>query len=314
MKRLKQHLPLLIVFFLSLGVRLVYNLVVAQGLVARDDSAIYNQIAYALAYNHCYCQFPGIPSISRPPLWPLILSIFYHFTPQPPFQQANSSAAVFDGRLLYCFIGSGTCVLVYLMARDLFGKRIGLITGCFAAIYPGLFIYDGWVYAESLYTFLVTLFTYSLFRLQRTNHLGWAISGGVALGLANLARPNGPVLFGMLAIWAIGVVLAKGLPLRAIAEGVLVTGLVAAAITRSPAHSSWSHSAAAMSFSAPIMTTPPGAQPACGLPRVTSHLAPTCPLSFCWDTTPGDIQRRTTSSPPITPCIGWRPTPAIRSG
>ena len=96
MKRLLHYVPLIAVFGLALGVRLVYNLVVAKGLVAKDDSALYNQLAYALAYNHCFCQYPGVASISRPPLWPLILSIFYHFTPQPPFQQVNASAAVID--------------------------------------------------------------------------------------------------------------------------------------------------------------------------------------------------------------------------
>ncbi|HEV2580506.1 MAG TPA: glycosyltransferase family 39 protein, partial [Ktedonobacteraceae bacterium] len=230
MKQLKQHLPLLVVFFLALGVNLVYNLVVANGYVASSDAAWYNQIAYTVAYHGCYCQYPGVQSISRPPLWPLILAIFYHLAPPVSFQQADASIAVFYSRLFYSVLGSFTCVLVYLLARDLFGKRIGLITGCVAAFYPGIFIYDGWVYTESLYTFLVTAFTYSLYRLQRTGKLRWAAWSGVALGLANLARPNGPVLLGMLIIWAVGLILAKGVPWQTILKGVLLSGLVAAAI------------------------------------------------------------------------------------
>ncbi len=227
MKQLKQHLPLLLVFFLALGVNLVYNLVVANGYVASYDAAWYNQIAYTVAYHGCYCQYPGVQSISRQPLWPLILAIFYHLAPPMNFQQADASIVVFYGRLFYAFLGSFTCVLVYLLARDLFGKRVGLITGCVAAIYPGIFIYDGWLYTETLYTFLVTVFTYSLYRLQRTGKLRWAIWSGVALGLANLARPNGPVLFGMLIIWAITVTLAKGISWRVVARGFLITGLAA---------------------------------------------------------------------------------------
>jgi 4-amino-4-deoxy-L-arabinose transferase-like glycosyltransferase len=230
MTRLKQVLPLLIVFSLALLVRLVYNLDVANGYVAQDDAAWYNQLAYAIAYQHCFCQYPGVASISRPPLWPFMLSIFYQIGPRPAFQQVNASIEVFYGRMLLCFIGSLTCVLVYLLARDLFGKRVGLITGCMAAIYPGLFIYDGWVYTESLYIFLVTAFTYSLYKLQRTGKMRWAMWSGIALGLANLARPNGEVLFGMLAIWATGIILAKGLPWRTLVKGGLAVCLVTTAI------------------------------------------------------------------------------------
>ena len=41
-------------------------------------------------------------------------------------------------------------VAVYLFANDMFGKRIALITGAIASIYPGLFIYDGWLYSDIL--------------------------------------------------------------------------------------------------------------------------------------------------------------------
>jgi hypothetical protein len=58
----------------------------------------------------------------------------------------------------------------------------------------------------------------------------WVISSGVSLGLANLARPNGPVLFGMLAIWAIGIILARELPWQTVVKGALGTLLLAAVI------------------------------------------------------------------------------------
>ena len=41
-------------------------------------------------------------------------------------------------------------VAVYLFANDMFGKRIALITGAIASIYPGLFIYDGLLYSDIL--------------------------------------------------------------------------------------------------------------------------------------------------------------------
>jgi len=211
MTRFQKYFPLISIYFLALLVRLIYNLTSARNYIAKNDALLYNHIAYNIVYQHCFCIYPNHPAIGRPPLWPFILSIFYRFTPWPSLQLIDSGVQVFYGRLLNCFIGSFTCVLVYLLARDLFGKRIALISGIIAALYAGLFIYDGWIYSESLYTFLLTAFIYSLYRLQRTAQRRWIILSGLFLGLANLTRPNGPILFGMLFLWAIGVVLAKEL-------------------------------------------------------------------------------------------------------
>ena len=168
MKRLRISLPVISVFALALLIRLLYNLTVASQYYTKYDAALYNRIAYNIVYHHCYCLYLNQPALNRPPLWPFILSIFYLLPPQPDPQLLDMAQQIFYGRLLYCFIGSFTCVLVYFLAKEMFGTRIALITGVIAAVYPGLFIYDGWLYTESLYTFLLTAFIYSLYRLQRT--------------------------------------------------------------------------------------------------------------------------------------------------
>jgi 4-amino-4-deoxy-L-arabinose transferase-like glycosyltransferase len=230
MKHFQKYFPPLGIFFLALLVRLIYNLTSASNYIAKDDASLYNHIAYNIVYQHCFCIFPNHPEISRAPLWPLLLSIFYRFTPRPSLQLMNSGVQVFYGRLLYCFIGSFTCVLVYLLARDLFGKRIALISGIIAALYAGLFIYDGWIYSESLYTFLLTAFIYSLYRLQRTAQRRWIILSGLFLGMANLTRPNGPILFGMLFLWAIGIVLAKVLSWQTVVKSILAITCIATVV------------------------------------------------------------------------------------
>lgn len=227
MKRLHTSLPVISIFVLALLIRLLYNLTVARHYFAKYDAALYNHIAYNIVYHHCFCFYPNQPALSRPPLWPFILSIFYLLPPQPDPQLLDTGAQVFYGRLLYCFIGSFTCVLVYLLARELFGTRIAFISGMIAAVYPGLFIYDGWLYAETLYTFLLTALIYSLYRLQRTAQRRWIIVSGLLLGLATLARPNGPLLFGMLFLWAIAIILAKVLPWQTVVKSVLVITCIA---------------------------------------------------------------------------------------
>lgn len=243
---IREYLPLLAVFFLALLVRIVYNETAVRGYVPLYDANIYNLIARHLLEAHCYCIYLNHSTVSRAPLWPFLIAVIYFFVGE------HNAAA----RLFFCFLGSGTCVLVYLFAKDLFGKRIALISGVIAAIYTGLFIWDGWLYAESLYTFCLTVFTYSIYRLQRStlpapaepiatarhpfptvllrlrHQLGrqrWIIFGGVFLALAGLTRPNGVGLFGLLFLWVLLVILAKIMPWRTVVKaglGIALLGLL----------------------------------------------------------------------------------------
>jgi 4-amino-4-deoxy-L-arabinose transferase-like glycosyltransferase len=230
LKRLRACLPIISVFILAMLIRLLYNLTVARRYFAQYDAAVYNHIAYNIAYHHCFCLYPSQPALSRPPLWPFILSVFYLLSPQGNPQLVDAGQQVFYGRLLYSFIGSLTCILIYLLARKLFGTRIALISGMFAAVYPGLFIYDGWLYTESLYTFLLTAVIYSLYRLQRTPQRKWTILSGLFLGLATLTRPNGPILFGMLFLWSIAVIMSKVSPWQTVVKSTMAIACIAAAL------------------------------------------------------------------------------------
>jgi 4-amino-4-deoxy-L-arabinose transferase-like glycosyltransferase len=240
-KRQKSFAPVIVVFCLALLVRLIYNLTVAQGYTAIYDASLYDILGHNLVNFHCYCLYPPLPNVSRPPLWPFILAGIDLFAGKNEFYL----------RLFYCFLGSGTCVLVYLFARNLFGSRIALITGIIAAIYTGLFIWDGWLYTESLYDFCLTAFAYSLFRLQVSapqqmsmrngsentssafqsarqwkDRWRWVIACGILLGLLSLTRPNGPILLGPLFLWALIMAYIKILPLRIAMQNALIIGCI----------------------------------------------------------------------------------------
>jgi 4-amino-4-deoxy-L-arabinose transferase-like glycosyltransferase len=240
MKNLRTYLPIISIFGFALLIRIVYNLTVARNYIPEFDGYLYNNLAEHLVTDHCFCYFPHHPITSRAPLWPFIMSVIYFITGPKNFY----------ARLFFCFLGSATCVLVYLFAKDIFGKRIALITGAIASIYPWLFIYDGWLYSESLYTFLMVAFTYSLYRLQRVAQWQWAISdnifliillywlqrasrrrwmilSGVLLGLASLARPNGQFLFVLLFAWALIMLLAKMASWQTIIKSTLIITCIA---------------------------------------------------------------------------------------
>lgn len=224
------------IVLLAFVVRLVYNLTAAWQYKPIYDAALYDFIARHILERHCYCIYGTHVSVSRAPLWPWIMTAVYSI-----FGEQN-----FFARLFLCLLGSATCLLVYRFAGDLFGKRAAIIAGVIAAVYTGLFLYDGWLYTESLYTFCLTAFTYTLYRFTndtspvsadkdggltrkwRVVHgYRWAIVCGLSIAAASLTRPNGVVLIGLLALWAGIIVAAKIKPWRAVLKSALLSTVIA---------------------------------------------------------------------------------------
>ncbi len=229
MKYLYRALPAIGIFCLALLIRVVYNLTVGKHYRVAYDASYYYKLALAIGNRGCYCTGQH-EETTRAPLWPFLMSIVFSL-----FDTTHSIYA----RLFLSVLDSGTCLFVFFLARDIFGKRVAWITGVLAAIYPGLFIYDGWLYAEAVYTFFLAAFAYSLYRFQRNlqepstiplsrkHKLGrilWPMAAGLSLTLAAYDRPNGPLLLGMVVLWAIIVVWAKLVPWRATVQGVLIIG------------------------------------------------------------------------------------------
>lgn len=207
-----KYIPVLSIFCIALLVRIIYNATVAHGYIPEFDANYYNTIALNLNSEHCFCLIPYVQETGRAPLWPFIMAIIYAVT-------GPSNAY---SRLFLCFLGSGTCVLTYLFARDIFNKRIALVVGIIAAVYPGLFIYDGWLYTESVYTFFTMGFAYSLFQLQRNSQMRWMITCGICLACASLTRPNGISLLALVLIWAVFMLRSRTLSWRTLVQGGLV--------------------------------------------------------------------------------------------
>lgn len=231
------------VFCLALGVRVVYNLTAAAPYKPIYDAALYDFIARNLINRRCYCLFGNHLTVSRAPLWPWIMSLIYSVTGQHDIY----------ARLFYCVLGAGTCVIVSRFARDLFGERAGILAGIIAATYTGLFLYDGWLYTESLYTFCVTGVTYTLYRLQsaRPNDGGtvagaahasrwsvwrtvvrhrWAVLSGLLIGAATLTRPNGIALLGVVGVWAAILIWVRRRPWREMLRESVLIAVIALAL------------------------------------------------------------------------------------
>ncbi len=223
------------IFGIALLVRIIYNKTTAHNYASIFDAGIYDAIASNIINKHCYCIYHSYQTVSRAPLWPLIITGIYTLT-----GAYNSHV-----RLFYCFLGSGTCLFVYFFAKNLFGKYVALIVGILAAVYTGLFIYDGWLYTESLYTFCLTGFTYSLFQLQQRYQTNvyeknerkpinwymlveqrWVLFCGLFLAAMVLTRPNGVSLIGVLVLWSIALIVSKVKPWKTVTRDAIVCILI----------------------------------------------------------------------------------------
>lgn len=213
MKRLRSLLPPIGIFALALLVRVVYNLTAARNYYPLHDSLAYQTLAFNLLDEHCYCLIQGV-TVNRAPLWPFIIAGL----------SLVSRANIID-RLFLCVADAGTCVLIYYLARDLFGKRVGLVAGLVACVYPALYIYTGWMYTESLFTFLQAAICYCVLRIQRSHGRSrrlWILCG-VLLGLISLTRPNGVLAIGLVVVWTLILVWRQKLPREALLNVVLAT-------------------------------------------------------------------------------------------
>jgi 4-amino-4-deoxy-L-arabinose transferase-like glycosyltransferase len=209
-------LPAISVFLLALLVRFVYNETVTIGYYPLHDSLTYQTIALNMLHEHCYCFLPHLSTVDRAPLWPGVIAVIYGLVGERDHLV----------RFFLCVVGSGTCLLVYFFAKDLFGSRVGLLAGLAAAVYPFLYIYDGWLYSESLYIFLLFAFCYALFRLQRTPRWPLMLISGVLLGLLSLTRPNGIAILGLFVVWVLVLAWARVLAWRKAFQSMVVITLV----------------------------------------------------------------------------------------
>jgi len=211
--RWRSVIPAASIFLLAWLVRLVFNLTVARDYTPTADAANFVVIAQNLLHSGCFCLHPPAPTIDRAPVWPATIAAIYGV-----FGASNLYVRIF-----LCFIGAGTCVLIYLFAAEIFNPRIGLLAGMLAAVYPQLYVYDDWLYADSLFVFLTMAFAYSLLRLQHTGKIRWMIWSGVFLGLVALERPNGIATLALLIAWVVIIGISRTIPSkRAFTEGIVV--------------------------------------------------------------------------------------------
>jgi len=159
---------LLVMFILAFVVRFSYAWL---GQWWAGDSTHYLAIARNIAFHHSFSLTTGIPTASRPPLYPFLIAALWW----------TDSAPITAVVMVQIMCGAATAVLVYLIARDRFSFRIALLAGLGVAFGPMTVRYTAVILTEPVFTFLIAL---GFFLWGRNR----GIAAGLSFGLAALTR------------------------------------------------------------------------------------------------------------------------------
>lgn len=163
-----------VIFVVALLIRLAYVIFFAQLEGPGLDTWGYDRLAKSLVFGEGYPQ-----EVRWPPLFPIFLAGIY----------ALFGPSFFFVKIIQAAIGSFTCLLIFLIGKESFDEKIGLLSGLLAVFYPGFISYTGLVLTETLTAFLVATSIYLLIKaIAHKNKWRWYIFAGLILGLANLCR------------------------------------------------------------------------------------------------------------------------------
>lgn len=163
-----------------------------------------------------------MPAAEHPPLYLLWLSIPSAVHVTGPFAHMIWSA----------LLGTATIVVVGLLGREVASERAGLIAAVLAALYPNIWVADGFLLSETISIFTVTLTVLLAYRYAREPRTGRALALGAAAALAALSRAELILLFA-------AVVLPIILRVRSDAPRLRVRRLAAAALAPTVLIGSW---------------------------------------------------------------------------
>ncbi|KPJ50548.1 hypothetical protein AMJ40_02490, partial [candidate division TA06 bacterium DG_26] len=127
----------------------------------------------------------------RAPLYPYFLAAIYRVF----------GHGYYLPRLIQLIAGSISCLLVYLIAKEVFNRRIGVIASLIAAFYGPFIYFEGELLIAGLMTFLLLAFAFVFLRTcGHPTRKGLFVSG-LLLGLSTIARPNALILIPFVLIW-----------------------------------------------------------------------------------------------------------------
>ena len=149
------------------------------------DTDGFGRIAQNLIQGHGYVfEKGGATVFIRPPIYPLLLSLVYFL-----------SGGVYQTVILlvHSILGALTCIMVYLVGKEVYNRKIGFYCGIVTCLHPLLVWYTGRIFVGTLLTLLLAIMTFCLVKNFKRLHLKYALTVGLLLGVLNLTK--GVLLF-----------------------------------------------------------------------------------------------------------------------
>jgi 4-amino-4-deoxy-L-arabinose transferase-like glycosyltransferase len=162
-----------------------------------NDAFEYDYYARSIAAGEGYPQtgylLQGGPTAIRGPGYPYLLGGTY----------ALSGDSLAVGRLLGAALGALSVLLLYLIAKRVWGRRVGLLAAALAAVFPPLVLLSRDLVSETLFIPLELGAVLCVLNFRRSGGaLRWAAAAGALCGLAALTRNTGLALILPIALGA----------------------------------------------------------------------------------------------------------------
>jgi 4-amino-4-deoxy-L-arabinose transferase-like glycosyltransferase len=234
---------------LVLGAILVVALVARLAAIAADDDYVpandafdYHRHAQSIAAGEGYPEallgVIGGPTAFRPPGYPFFLAGVYELAGGDARAPSINPPTAADlprlesrwtaGRVANAVLGTVAVLLIFLIARRIWDREVGLVAAAIAAIYPPLIFLSTELLTEPLFIALELGAVLAVLAYRHDpGRARWVLIAGVLCGLAALTRSNGIIVAVLAAagVW----VLRPRLSGRALAAPALLA-LVAALV------------------------------------------------------------------------------------
>jgi 4-amino-4-deoxy-L-arabinose transferase-like glycosyltransferase len=221
----REAVPYWTMFSIALAIRIAHQIIMSRNdpmygfLMSGGDNHTYDRWALEISQTF-WLGWDRIPFLHGP-LYPYFLGLIYlRFG-------YSFDAAAWSQR----FLGALTVVLIFYMARRIFGKKAGWCAGVGATFCPLFLMYEGEVLVETLVVFVNTVALCVLVTAASKKQMCWWLFSGVCIGICCLGRPNVLLLIPFVACW-IAIIAPGSLRGKVVAA---IVFLAAALLTISPA-------------------------------------------------------------------------------
>jgi 4-amino-4-deoxy-L-arabinose transferase-like glycosyltransferase len=125
------------------------------------------------------------PSAIMPPVYPLIVAVFFHFF------GIHTAQSIFAIHAFDCLINALACIPVFLLARRSFGERTAVWAGWGWAVFPnGIYFSAAWAWSTHLLLLCLLWLLYLTQKMEVSSRLWLWCGFGALAGFTALTEPS----------------------------------------------------------------------------------------------------------------------------